>query len=108
MKCGKIAGEVASDAISKDDTSLNKLKLSEKRIWKEVYPNYNMLYRIHEYACSKTDESWESTIRKLEKMADSETGRELGKKVIRGDFSKGYLLKTLPRFAMSNLVKIIK
>lgn len=108
MKCGKIAGEVASDAISDGDTSHNRLKKCEKRIWKEVYPNYNLLYRIHEYACSKTDESWESTLKKLEKMAGSDTGKELGKKVVRGDVSKGYLLKTLPRFAMSNLVKIIK
>lgn len=107
MKAGKIAGEVASDAINKNDTSQKKLKKYEKRVKKEIYSNYNLLYKIHEYACSKDDESWERTIKHIENLIESDSGKKIMIKVIHGDISKWDFLTITPGLAFKGIQKFL-
>lgn len=107
MKAGEIAGEVAVDAINKNNTSKNNLTQYEKQVKKEIYPNYRLLYKIHEYACSKDDESWERTIKHIENLIESNSGKKLIIKTVRGDISKWDFLTNTPILAFKGIKKIL-
>lgn len=104
LKAGKIAGEVAVEALEDGDTSRKKLEKFERRVRKEIWPNYGLLYKIHLYACSRKDEDFEKLLDELEKMFQSDSGRRFLIKLIRSEITKRDTTKVGFRF----LLKVLK
>ena len=100
LKAGKVAGEVAAEALENGDTSRKKLEKFERRVRKEIWPNYSLLYKIHLYGCSRKDEDFEKLADELEKIFQSDSGRRFLIKLLRSEITNWDITKTGFRFLL--------
>ncbi len=103
LKAGKIAAEVAAEALEDGDSSRRKLEKFERRVRKEILSNYSLLYKIHLYECSRKDEDFEKLFDELEKMFQNDSGRRFLIKLFRSEITKWDITKAGFKFLLKML-----
>lgn len=103
LKAGKIAAEVAVEALEDGDSSKRKLEKFERRVRKEIWPNYSLLYKIHLYECSRKDQDFERLFDELEKMFQNDSGRRFLIKLFRSEITKWDITKAGFKFLLKVL-----
>ncbi len=75
MYNGRIAGQVIGEMV-KEGRDEDDLMRIPKRIKKEVYPNYKLLFNIYKKAITLTDDHWNKVLPVIGRYAQSEKGRQ--------------------------------